>query len=438
MEPHTGHTSEKDPAHGSPGGKSKPNSPPASPSKSDPAKTEGPASKSGSQGSGQPESPAKTPLPAPGTPAIEWNRFPEEMTSRRTKGLGNDGNFCYRNATLQALLHLPGFYRYMRGMQHSCLETSKKDLCVACALKALTFIYWHGQDAIDFTRRGDDSLGDDAWEAALDGPHAALKTFNNACGRNLPEAKEVRREFIKLHQSDPYDFLQYLLEHIGRKESPEDINTFANMFAMPLETSWTCADCGETTTTKTGGAEALSVGIQDPRPGLTLTEYVAHELEDLRRVKCDNKTCPGTSAKSKMDKEEGPVRHWQKRIVSSPEIMVIRMIRYGSYIDKKGRLQTRKIFDDVAFEELLDLSDFAGEDCVYRLDAVVAHSGKDIHRGHIIAAVRDFHGEQFHIINDDAVLGPSKRGRGEFAELQHPICQGSEKQPYMLFYSKLN
>jgi len=111
-----------------------------------------------------------------------WNEWLITRQNRRSRGLGRNGNTCFRLSGLQALLHLPKFLQWIishnstqgnttvfpcrpvdaiqaqlaQGLTLGKSDTSKKkkdeeqseDLedCPACAVKALAQFYWGNQN----------------------------------------------------------------------------------------------------------------------------------------------------------------------------------------------------------------------------------------------------------------------------------------------------
>ena len=56
----------------------------------------------------------------------------------QSKGIRNPGNLCYRNSTLQGLVHSPKFVNGLKREHVNC----KRPRCVACRLKDLVKVYW--------------------------------------------------------------------------------------------------------------------------------------------------------------------------------------------------------------------------------------------------------------------------------------------------------
>jgi len=52
-----------------------------------------------------------------------WREFPEKFRLAKAKGIPNKGMFCYRNATIQALVHVPEIYDYL--VNHHTMDKCK-------------------------------------------------------------------------------------------------------------------------------------------------------------------------------------------------------------------------------------------------------------------------------------------------------------------------
>lgn len=101
------------------------------------------------------------------------NRFPT-LNRPTSKGLWNKGRFCCRNATLQGLLHLPAFYRYLGKMHKDCKRHRQR--CVVCALQYLAHAYWNVPEVQVASVPG-----------RVRGSLGPLKDFNSACRNNIPD-----------------------------------------------------------------------------------------------------------------------------------------------------------------------------------------------------------------------------------------------------------
>ncbi|KAM3423320.1 hypothetical protein BST61_g759 [Cercospora zeina] len=118
-------------------------------------------------------------------------------------------------------------------------------------------------------------------------------------------------------------------------------------------------------------------------------------------------------------------------IMHAPEVLFLQFGRFDNF--------ARKISTEISYPEILDLNmhrepGVVNEECIYRLDAVVAHKGSNIGGGHYVAAVRKHHEEGFEVI-DDAYEIASSRGGG-FQEMLRPTSQGWGGQAFILMYKR--
>ncbi|KAF2212965.1 hypothetical protein CERZMDRAFT_90530 [Cercospora zeae-maydis SCOH1-5] len=165
--------------------------------------------------------------------------------------------------------------------------------------------------------------------------------------------------------------------------------------------------------------------------GKSLQWCLQSTFADTFRVRCDSALCKATAASSQ-DHPDGPEREAVTTITHAPEVLFIQFGRFDNFANK--------ISTQISYPEILDLNmhrepGFVDEECIYRLDAVVAHKGRDIDGGHYVAAVRKHHEEGFVVI-DDADEIASSRGGG-FQEMLRPTSHGWEGQASILMYSKL-
>ncbi|KAK3704088.1 hypothetical protein LTR37_014063 [Vermiconidia calcicola] len=338
---------------------------------------------------------------------------------RPSRGLHNTAtNFCYRNATLQCLIHLPEFCDYLKKIHSFCAVVGKH--CLVCALQDLVWAYWSG--------------------VGMYGTGRQLTRFNRAVKACIPEGHLMEEDIKYGHQSDPFEFLQYLLEALEDEGLPADDLNQSDLFTIEHEVEWTCEDCGKVHIPNEqavgfGHGLGVALNIQNPQNGLTMLEYLrCNEYSEECDIRCESAECIANFGK----KAEGRTRIRRKFIIQAPEILVIRLVRYTSMWDYEEQEQVQtKIADNVIFEEYLDLREFtrSEEHMMYQLQRVVAHNGETIGSGHYIAAVRKADGKSFCSINDDVKIGKEMRGCVE--ELEFPTSRGEDFTPYVLFYSKI-
>lgn len=258
----------------------------------------------------------------------------------------------------------------------------------------------------------------------------------------------MTEEFRTEDQADAWDFVQYLLQQIQRKELPQDDTSFTQMFGMIIEQSWTCEKCGAVSPQQhdadhpNGLGIGIDLGIREPRRGLTFFEYLQYHFTWRQRVRCESEGCEPTVVEGK----EAPQRTMTKRITQTPEVLLIHPKRFLTG-PELGRDEYNvplygpqvKLKDVVAFEEYLNIGAFTkhGDDVLYRLDGVVAHMGRDVDTGHYIAVVREPDGVNFVTANDDVAVRRTSDGRGSFLEMRNTASLGSVAEPYVFFYSKV-
>ena len=125
-----------------------------------------------------------------------------------SQGLPNPGNLCYRRSVLQALLHLPVFVHWIGG-NHSHIKSaepqksggkrqslaggrSSSSACLACALRSLSYEYWH-----------------DSSKGAL---RQELRAFDHAVSVLGPRSTPRWSAAGSLTQADAHEFLYWMLQ----------------------------------------------------------------------------------------------------------------------------------------------------------------------------------------------------------------------------------
>ena len=134
--------------------------------------------------------------------------------SRPSQGLFNPGNLCYRRSVLQALLHLPAFVHWIggnhshikptepqksSGKRHSLSTKSSNSACLACALRSLSYEYWHNPS-----------------KSAL---HQALRDFDRAVSSIGPNSTPKWSATGTLTQADAHEFLYWMLQVLENKRN---------------------------------------------------------------------------------------------------------------------------------------------------------------------------------------------------------------------------
>lgn len=358
-----------------------------------------------------------------------------------SKGLVNEDTNCYRNAVLQGLFHIPAFYRYMGKLHQDCPIKSTR--CFVCRLQYLCWYYWNTTGT---------------WKGSEDhGLFCVSETLCRSIHRSMELDANAPVNLISLRegiqdgaQCDAREMLEYIIaDQILAKLGPPDFVTYNDMFQLMLKTSWTCQDCGRTSDTiapcpEIGILLPMAIaGMQDDRSlDWCLQPYFAFQ----RRTHCADLNCHHAS-RIRDPNPSGPERNVTSTILQAPEILFIHFLRFDQVWNaRRHRMDEKKVFDRIKFPEQLDLSQFgaagvSGQGLKYRLNAVVAHGGKTITRGHYIAACRthpnDPLGDKFQVIDDDNSIA-SPRGGG-IEDARRPLSANNQEfEPQMLMYSKIH
>ena len=343
----------------------------------------------------------------------------------RSRGLYNEGNFCYRNSVLQCLFHLPEFFEYLHGLHQECDKTRNE--CVVCALQDLIQTYWCSYwctTGLPFSCR------------LL---KQAVNSLTSAIDWTISPEHDLHHIFKNKLQGDSFDFLKYLFDDLRKTEEQTDDLRYDNLFAIHHKSQWTCSDCNATTSRSIGAEDfghgiGISVNIQQPERRLPMVEYLRrNEYEEQLQIRCESAECIEKFGED----QDGKLRTRRTYITQAPEVLFIRLGRFAQKgITASGQVELSKITDDVKFEEYLNLGEFteSGEPLFYQLQGVVAHRGQ-LQSGHYLAAVRTQDGKTCCSISDDTFIG--KGINGTIQELEWPGTKDDTFDPYVLVYSKV-
>lgn len=207
-----------------------------------------------------------------------------------------------------------------------------------------------------------------------------------------------------------------------------------------------CDQCGTVADDAFTSSLGLPISISRPE-GLSLIEYLRAYHADSVQVDCQSDACIAERAvEIESDDEDAEpfvnTRSRTYKIVDSPDILVIQLMRYDTVIigqnkDGEDVFETRKLTTAVPFDEQLDLSEFADDDegvLKYRLFGVVGHDGLDIKSGHYVAAVRRRDGKGFATISDTNIEDPPG---SDITRLQRPRFGKVDFPAYMLLYQRV-
>ncbi|PPJ58887.1 hypothetical protein CBER1_04448 [Cercospora berteroae] len=343
------------------------------------------------------------------------SEFPTTLKNWESKGLRNtSGADCYRNAALQALLHVPAVYHLLGNMHRDCKR--KLDKCVTCALQDVFQRYWSTE------------------RPQKKNEYFQYKDLDKAVLANIPKepvpgsSAESLAEMRANEQLDALNYVQFLLEHLEELSDKKLPESMQQVFGMLSWSCWQCEDCGENHITEVGSpSHILSVFVEGQS---TIVNAVRKEMTEAVEIRCATAACEQARIDAGDDEEEDPVRTRKSVLNKIPEVLILQQKRFT--MDKTG--VTKKLKDKVDCEEYLNLGPYThvGSDVIYRLDAVVAHMGKEVEKGHYVTTVRRQDDNGFETLSDTQV-SPTD----DIQRFYYPQLGRNKLQPYILFYSKV-
>lgn len=355
--------------------------------------------------------------------------WPFRAHSLLAQGYTNHANSCYRNATLQCLLHLVEFCHYLARNHRSC--DLPVEFCVSCALRRLCSVNWPGF-LLSTSATPKPPINDPVTVVGVQ-----MKDLQMALLSTVPRSSPLYEELQNDAQSDAYDLLGYLLEELEKTEVSDDRLKLSNLFAINHEVEWQCEDCAKTSlvvesSSQAGTGAGLCVNILQPKRNCDLMTYLRNNVyREEVDISCDSYQCTARFGAGRRI-----TRERRRYITQAPEILVLRLNRFT--LDEVT-YRPMKLRDAVTFDEVINLGEFtrSGEPLLYKLQGVVAHSGSQVDSGHFIAAVRRLDGKNFYTLNDDQEIHQEWPGEANVRELQFPRSRGVDFDPYLLFYSRV-
>ncbi|KAM3423322.1 hypothetical protein BST61_g761 [Cercospora zeina] len=352
------------------------------------------------------------------------NKFPETLKNTKSKGFRNSRNDCYRNAALQALLHVPAIYNLLGNVHRNCNKTLGN--CVTCATQDMFQRYWNTETP------------------GKKEPDFSLKEMHSAVLENIPKTPaagsnaESIAEIRQGEQLDSVNYLQFLLEHLQNDYGGESEESVLEVFGMRSKSTWTCVDCEEYHETAEGPPSTiLSIStVHKPDEGRTIADGIRDEFIDATgRPRCESDICEEIRIDDGPG-EDDPLQTRYLKLTQTPEVLIVQQKRFYEDVTDSGDMIQLKDMEEVRCEEYLNLGQYTddGSDVIYRLDAVIAHYGAEIQQGHYIAAVRSQDEYTLYEVLDDTTISPTDDRRLFYYPED---AEQTEFQPYVLIYSKI-
>ena len=297
------------------------------------------------------------------------------------RGMNNLGNTCYVNSVLQALFHSPGLGDKLLRKRHSqsCELRANSAFCMHCAVEEIAVA---------------------SKNPSIRSPISPISVTHNI---NM-----INRDFVRGRQECAHEFLVALRSVLDdeNQQSTSRPTAIKEFLGGEIRSQIHCVR-GNHDLNKVDVIYDLSLEI--PRQAKTLEDCFAsyfsmEHFDGDNTYNCEKCGSPVSATK-------------QLWIELFPRILTVHLKRFTA----TGTKITRQI----AYPCFLDLSAYStqGQAPLFRLFAVLVHSGKSPHTGHYFIFVRD-QSFQWTWMNDTSVQGSNER-------------VALDQEAYMLFYEQI-
>ncbi|KAI5800305.1 hypothetical protein DFH27DRAFT_77484 [Peziza echinospora] len=322
-----------------------------------------------------------------------WREFPEKFKLARAKGIPNKGMFCYRNATIQALVHVPEIYDFL--VNHHTMDKCKRKLptCICCLLSIFARNHFDGDKNITNKLR-------------------ALEQIDKLLGGDF--AKTGSRH----EQQDADEYALRVLDKAVEQLKSGDKNArtpLEELLEITTAQSVICRNqqCKHRSLTK---SQSTSVRAKLPKGQTTVTldEMIKNlsSSEPIKDYKCE-----------KCGKLGATIR---RRFTELPAALLVHINRGGK---TNFRGQSMKLNSWVKFDPEIEIETGDGVSHKYILRSVVSHIGTSLNSGHYICFARNPAQATWAECNDSVV-----------SQTSDAIVRGTNDRPrfsaYLLMYAK--
>ncbi|KAH7117771.1 hypothetical protein B0J11DRAFT_91271 [Dendryphion nanum] len=313
----------------------------------------------------------------------------------RSRGFDNGGNWCYRNATLQILLHIPKFMNIVIDhnapgpngvINNVCPLAQQARHCYTCRLKALIQEYW-GPNNIN-----------------------ATTNFPNFIPNNHPAFASITRRFrarFGQNQDDPADALLWYLSRIYRSLHHQNPQAqFDSLFSITIRTGHQCPNpnCNH---------------VNLPYPPNTPSDVKHNGLNGIPfhttnpttvQAAIDDHYAPAPYHMQTVCSQcnQGATMNVVQKIVAAPENLLVTLaLNSGSLVNGVWRLT--KTMNHITLTDPLDLTNmqvYNSKPLWYDLISVSCHGGASGNGGHWISTVKGYGHGRYQLSDRDVYQVP--------------------------------
>ena len=348
--------------------------------------------------------------------AARQKRWEKVCKPYKYLALVNNGNTCFANSVIQALLRVPLIRTALENVYKQCKQV-KEDKSVLCTLADV----WKQQQAAP--KNGEDNQPANIKKVTCD-------NIQSYAGGN----------FVPGHHQDAHDYLTHLLvKLVADSEKLGQSQPFDSAFSGQTTASTKCPTC-TTHSDKRDLVKGLSVSISGQRN--TVLDYIKHQY--INAVRAEPGNYPVCQATANGNACGATIEQRTLNIAIWPDVLVVQLKRFTVEAD-----HTIKSVEKVNIDEEFDTSDLYGNNKTrptapasvnhrkYVLSSVVVHAGKSVRRGHYYTFGK--RGDDWFEFNDLNVCSlADAAGKKRVSGVLDGTNYIGNEVPYLLFYAAVD